>query len=251
LRDGGVAMKNILGVSQIISTKNLTSSKNREASEKGLGNREKTGEGPGQFEAAGVVIDAPLKTLPPALSGELSSVPQLMAVAGLAPQIHKALFWKKEPGFEKNELFHFLLNHPESVRPKVIQCWRLGVAPWTFRMIFWVLDPQNQAWRMVLDFELLSLWLVVFFFGLIGTIVLCFGYYIISFQIINRLLHRLEKSLGSIEGHLKEIFLGNYEPLGAFGEFTLTQRIANLVNQMTFFSSKIPRNKRINFKETA
>jgi hypothetical protein len=29
LRDGGVAMKNILGVTQIISTKNLTSSHNR------------------------------------------------------------------------------------------------------------------------------------------------------------------------------------------------------------------------------
>jgi hypothetical protein len=30
LRDGGVAMKNILGVSQIISTKNLTSSIKKE-----------------------------------------------------------------------------------------------------------------------------------------------------------------------------------------------------------------------------
>lgn len=89
--------------------------------------------------------------------------------------------------------------------------------------------------NLILQFDLTSLYRLTalpFLFIFLGLSVLMT---VLMFIKIESIYHAMSRAIGDFEGLLKEIFIGNFNVQFSAREFTFTQRIANVMNQMLFF----------------
>jgi len=176
------------------------------------------------------------RRLPDRLSQSLSGIEYLTTLIGYNPRsgVYYA-WWTPQKKNEKISHFKHLFGSKDLKLGLYFQGKRNVPWYWGYQMIRIEKDSVGDDWVILTRFNLTGLFIYemipsllagVFLFGLLFSVLI---------WITRTQEQRLEQGLTGLETSLQDVFMGHYDTLFEAREFSLTQRIANIMNQMLYF----------------